>query len=97
MSFESRIIFPNTIYKHFKGNHYYVIGFCEHSETNESMVLYRSLGSGKLYCRPYAMFNSPVDKNKYPDVEQYWRFEEVELDDEKEYTTPNYFEDLILS
>lgn len=97
MSFETRIIFPNTIYRHFKGNHYYVVGFCKHSETNESMVLYRGLSTGELYCRPYAMFNSPVDKKKYPEVEQYWRFEEVDLGEDRETTdSVNLFEsDLI--
>lgn len=47
-----------------------------HSETKERYVIYRQLyGDSKLYIRPYEMFLSPVDKQKYPDVKQTWRFE----------------------
>lgn len=40
------------------------------------MVLYRALyGSGAKYVRPYDMFCSPVDKVKYPNVLQEFRFQ----------------------
>ncbi len=66
----------NGIYKHFKGDYYIVIDTCIHSETKEKYVLYRALyGSGELYIRPYDMFMSLVDKNKYPNVLQKYRFE----------------------
>lgn len=69
-------VLKNRIYKHFKGNYYLVIDICIHSETMEEMVLYRQLyGDGKLYVRPYNMFISKVDKEKYPDVSQEYRFE----------------------
>ena len=42
----------------------------------DKLVLYRSLyDSTGIYGRPRAMFLSPVDKEKYPDVKQYWRME----------------------
>ena len=45
------------------------------------MVVYRSLyGNGELYVRPYDMFASPVDRVKYPNVEQEYRFELVSSD-----------------
>jgi hypothetical protein len=44
-------------YRHFKGNEYLVIGVATHSETQESMVVYRPLyGDGRLFVRPLAMF-----------------------------------------
>lgn len=64
------------IYKHFKGNMYIVEDVAIHSETREKYVVYRALyGEYKLYIRPYDMFLSKVDKEKYPDIEQEYRFE----------------------
>ncbi len=66
----------NGIYKHFKGDYYLVEGVCTHSETKEKFVLYRALyGNTELYIRPYDMFLSEVDHEKYPNVEQKYRFE----------------------
>lgn len=68
----------HSIYRHFKGKFYYVEGLAEHSETGEQLVVYRqAYGEKKLYVRPLAMFLSPVDRKKYPDVEQEFRFEVV--------------------
>lgn len=66
----------NGIYKHFKGDHYMVENIATHSETREKYVVYRALyGNNELYIRPYDMFASEVDKEKYPNVEQKYRFE----------------------
>ncbi len=56
------------IYRHFKGEdkRYQVIGTAMHSETGESMVVYRALyGEGALFVRPEAMFLEEVDKPEY--------------------------------
>ena len=67
------------VYHHFKGNNYIVEGVAKHSEDLSEYVVYRQLyGDGGLYIRPLKMFLSKVDRRKYPDVKQEWRFEEVE-------------------
>ena len=66
----------NGIYKHFKGDYYIVVDIAFDSETKEKRVVYRQLyGEGKLWIRPLDMFLSEVDHEKYPDVEQKYRFE----------------------
>ena len=59
------------IYRHFKGDLYFVEDIIYHSETNEKMVAYRALyEDAKLWCKPYDMFFEEVNKNG-----QKYRFE----------------------
>lgn len=68
----------NGVYRHFKGRCYLVVGTAKHSETLEEYVVYRQLyGEGKLWIRPLAMFLEEVDREKYPDCPQQYRFELV--------------------
>ncbi|HFS85509.1 MAG TPA: DUF1653 domain-containing protein [Epsilonproteobacteria bacterium] len=49
-------------YRHYKGNEYEVIDTARHSETEEWMVVYRTLyGDRSLWVRPYAMFIEQVE------------------------------------
>lgn len=69
------------VYRHFKGGRYLVIGIARHSETDETYVVYRALyGEHMLYVRPLPMFVGVVDKVKYPDVAQEFRFELIGKD-----------------
>ena len=64
------------VYKHFKGDYYLVEELGMHSETQETMVIYRHLyGDGTLCIRPIESFLSEVDHEKYPNVKQKYRFE----------------------
>ena len=71
-------------YRHFKGKLYKVIDIVYDSESNndeeyKKVVIYQALyGDNLKWARPYDMFNSLVDREKYPDVEQEYRFEEVD-------------------
>ena len=59
-------------YRHYKGNFYEVIGTARHSETEELLVVYRTLyGDESLWARPLAMFCVfvTVDDSKVPRFE----------------------------
>ena len=76
---ENRELKIHGVYRHFKDKYYIVEDVAFDSETQEQMVVYRQLyGEGSLWVRPLDMFLSKVDKEKYPDVEQEYRFELVE-------------------
>ena len=66
----------NGIYKHFKGDHYIVIGIAKNCETTEDYIVYRELyENGNLWIRSKDSFLSEVDHKKYPQIKQKYKFE----------------------
>ena len=63
-------------YRHFKlGKVVTIIGISRHTETEEISVVYEY--EGHIWNRPLEMFMGEVDKKKYPDAKQRYRFEVV--------------------
>ena len=63
---------------HFKGNKYEVLNTHIYwHEDHSRLVMYQSLKDHKICVRPYDMFCSAVDRQKYPDVTQKYRFEVI--------------------
>ena len=86
---EERKFNPGDIVQHFKRETlndaernankylYIIIGIAEHTETKEPMMIYQALYDDfGIYARPYEMFMSEVDREKYPEIKQKCRFEE---------------------
>lgn len=51
-------------YRHYKGNEYQVLFLARHSETEETLVIYKALyGEGGIWARPASMWNELVEVN----------------------------------
>lgn len=68
----------NGLYKHFKGTYHRVICIAKDSEDLTEKVIYTHEDTGEIWVRDKKEFLSPVDKVKYPNVEQIYRFELIE-------------------
>lgn len=91
---KNRLIQEGSMVKHFKHEWlteeekndckylYLVKGFAIDSESKEKLIIYQGLYYPyETYARPYEMFMSLVDKEKYPDAKQEYRFEKLDLDE----------------
>jgi len=82
-----RDIRTGDIVRHFKREYvpqetseylYKVLAFASHTETGEKLVIYQGMYPPfKVCARPLDMFMSEVDREKYPDIKQRYRFEKI--------------------
>ncbi len=80
---------PQEMYRHFKGNLYQIRCLAKHSETRELMVVYQAMyGTFEIFARPLAMFMEEVDREKYPEAKQRYRFELLQdIEDEEPFVS----------
>lgn len=72
----ANVAMENKLYRHYKGNYYRVEGTCIHTETEEVLVVYRSLYTTEKY--PYGQRWARPIKMWFDDVEGVPRFVEVD-------------------
>ena len=54
---------PGEKWQHYKGGQYETICLCNHSETNEILVIYKSLSFGGFHARPLSEWCEEVDQH----------------------------------
>lgn len=73
------------MYKHFKGNLYKVLMVVNDADTPtdeeiKKLVIYQNTVNNTVWARNIENFTSKVDKIKYPDIKQTFRFELIDND-----------------
>ena len=79
-----RNVMAGQVYRHFKGHTVKVLHISQDTEAPGQFYVVYECEDGSVWSRPYGMFASEVDHDKYPDVKQKYRFELVEDAAEKE-------------
>lgn len=51
---------PGEKYRHYKGGTYEVVFLATHTETDEKLVIYKSLNFGSHHARPLSMWSEEV-------------------------------------
>lgn len=51
---------PNEIWQHYKGGVYEIVSLATHTESEEPMVVYKSIPFGTVYVRPFSMWHEEV-------------------------------------
>ena len=70
---------PGEFYRHFKNRLYQIIAVAYDAETERQVVVYQALyGDYRVWVRPLENFLSRIDREKYPEAAQEWRFERIQ-------------------
>ena len=75
---EDRSVEVGKTYRHFKGKIVEVIAISQDTESPGQYYVVYKCEDGAIWSRPYGMFVGKVDRKKYPDADQEYRFEEVQ-------------------
>ena len=74
-------VLKGQTYRHFKGNVYKVLLIAKDCNDLRKLVVYQDVSNEeKVWVRDYDEFISLVDKEKYPNVNQEYRFELIDND-----------------
>jgi hypothetical protein len=65
---------PGEKWQHYKGGQYEIVCMCNHTDTNEVLVIYKSLSFGGFHARPYSEWHNIVKKDTFKET---YRFEKI--------------------
>ena len=77
-----RNVIAGQVYRHFKGHTVKVLHIAQDTEAPGQFYVVYECEDGAVLSRPYGMFVSEVDRKKYPDVKQKYRFELMESEND---------------
>jgi hypothetical protein len=66
---------PGQKWQHYKGGQYEIVAMCNHTDTNEALVVYKSLSFGGYHARPYSEWYDLINYNIFG--EYVCRFEQI--------------------
>jgi hypothetical protein len=67
---------PGEKWQHYKGGQYEIIAMCNHTDTDEVLVIYKSLSFGGFHARPYSEWHEQVKETTISGYPIY-RFEKI--------------------
>lgn len=67
---------PGEIWQHYKGGQYEIVAMCNHTDTYEVLVIYKSLSFGGFHARPFNEWHDVV-ATKHDDFYEIHRFEQI--------------------
>jgi hypothetical protein len=71
---------PGQVWKHYKGGQYEIVAMCNHTDTDEILVIYKSLSFGGFHARPYYEWHEVIgDEGLVGDegFKEFFRFEKI--------------------
>lgn len=74
MSSRNESVQAGQYYRHFKGHLVRVINTAFNLETEEEVVVYEHITTGRVFVIPLSIFISEVDHKKYPNINQKYHY-----------------------
>lgn len=67
---------PGEIWQHYKGGQYKIVAMCNHTDTDEVLVIYKSFSFAGFHARPYSEWHDEVGTN-HKTRKPIYRFEKI--------------------
>jgi hypothetical protein len=72
---------PGQVWQHYKGGHYEIVAMCNHTDTNEVLVIYKSLSFGGFHARPYSEWHDVIrDEDDFKEIKRFHKITWKDLD-----------------